>query len=113
MSKFTIGQKVMLSPNSKWVNTGSQASYSMNPLNVSGVVVEVVARSVGYDGCTYVVEWSNGKWNAAYTDDCLLLYGNYVTVTSLDYMDSDEIDDEDKKIIEQYLSEGVNAGKML
>ena len=106
MSKFTISQKVMLSPNSKWVNSGSQESYSINPLNVSGVVV-------GYDGRTYDVQWSNGKWNGAYTDDCLLPYGNCVTVDSLDYIDSDEIDDEDKQIIEQYLSEGVNAGKML
>lgn len=106
MFKFTVGQKVMLSPNSKWVKSDSHEASSSNPLNVLGVVV-------GYDGCTYEIEWSNGQWNTAYTDDCLLLHGNYVIVTSLDYMDSDEIDDEDKKIIEQYVSEGVNAGKML
>lgn len=100
MSKFKVGDRVMLSPSSVWVNDGSDRPCSANPLNAVGVIV-----GVDFSDDTYNVDWDNGQYNTCYTDNCLLPAGNYITVDSLDYEDSEELDAEDKEIIKQYLSE--------
>lgn len=102
MHKFKVGDRVMLSPSSRWVDPRSSSDTSYNPLNVVGVIV-------GLQCGEYQIEWSNGKCNCAYTNACLLPAGNYITISSLDYQDSEELDAEDKEIIKQYLSEGANG----
>lgn len=103
MRKFKVGDHVTLSPASCWAQSDSNSPNSNNPLNVVGVI-DVISR----DG-RYCINWSNGQYNGCYTDACLLTAGNYITVSSLDYEDSEELDAEDKEIIKQYLSEGANG----
>lgn len=65
MSKFKIGDKVFLSPSSRWVDDGSSDAYSVNPLKIEGVIDEV-------DGYEYGIMWSNGRHNSCYVDEDLL-----------------------------------------
>lgn len=65
MSKFSIGDKVMLSPDSMWVNGYSRNVESANPLNIEGAITYV------FDD-TYKIKWGNGRINSCYTDDDLI-----------------------------------------
>lgn len=66
MNKFKIGDKVMLSPDSQWVNGYSFATDSANPLNIEGVIDQ-------YEDGEYGVMWGNGRHNGCYEDVDLLL----------------------------------------
>ena len=71
MSKFKIGDKVMLSPDSRWVDYASHKYDSDNPLNVVGVIDEADI----YHHMEYGIMWDNGKHNSCYTDaDLILVY---------------------------------------
>lgn len=61
MSKFKIGDKVFLSPDSQWVTRDSLGGSSGNPLNTEGVIDEV-------DGSEYGIMWGNGRHNSCYED---------------------------------------------
>lgn len=65
MSKFKIGDKVFLSPDSQWVARNSLDVSSANPLNMEGVIDEV-------DGSEYGIMWGNGRHNSCY-EDCDLI----------------------------------------
>lgn len=68
MSKFKVGDEVMLSPESGWVTPYSTQYECPNPLNVVGVISEV-------DFCgryEYSINWGNGLSNCAYGDDDLI-----------------------------------------
>lgn len=94
MGKFKVGEIVTLSPNSKWAGDGTDPA---NPLQTVGTIYEIWR-----DG-TYNIDWSNGVRNGCYTDDCLLPCSNCVTVSSLDYMDSKDLDQADKEVIRNFL----------
>lgn len=72
MSKFKIGDKVMLSPASKWANAYSYNSGSANPLNVVGVIDEIDEAEL-YHHMAYGIMWNNGKHNSCYTEKDLIL----------------------------------------
>lgn len=65
MSKFKVGDKVMLSPESMFVNATSNYADSYNPLNIIGTVADFVTSAV----CN--VEWCNGNSNY-YRDEDLI-----------------------------------------
>ena len=73
MSKFKIGDKVILSPDSQWVSRDSTEAGSTNPLNVEGVIYK------NYSGEEYEVKWSNSTHNYCYTDDDLILVVKHLT----------------------------------
>lgn len=97
MHKFKVGDRVMLSPNSRWVNDYSNRPDSNNPLNVVGVITYMTSYG------RYRIYWGNGTCNSSYTDHCLLPAGNYITVDSLDYDRNEDLSDEDKSIIRSYV----------
>lgn len=70
MSKFKIGDEVMLSPESKWVEEDSKEFNSFNPLNMKGVIIEEDVQSERHK---WTVEWSNERINTYSNDDLLLV----------------------------------------
>lgn len=59
--RFKVKDVVFLKPKSKWDNE----DYA-NPLHTIGVIYKIS------DDEGYYIEWSNGTFNLAYTDDCLI-----------------------------------------
>lgn len=66
MSKFKIGDKVMLSEDSYWYEEGAFDD-SWNPINTEGVVARMSSSPEKIR-----VVWSNGQWNT-YTEEDLIL----------------------------------------
>tara|TARA_R110002095_G_scaffold76118_1_gene65003 strand:- start:183 stop:470 length:288 start_codon:yes stop_codon:yes gene_type:complete len=89
---FNIGDRVVMSATTQY----PEEVY--NPRGVEGTVT-----SIKYSES--FVRWDNGNSNCGYDiTDIELVNSNLVTVSELSYKDSDELDDEDKSIIENYLN---------
>ena len=73
MSKFKIGDKVMLSPNSEWVEGDSNDAYSCNPLRTQGTITHQDFYSVRHK---WEVEWCNGTVNTYGDTDLILVSDN-------------------------------------
>ena len=68
MYKFKIGDEVMLSHESRWVEEDSNESDSSNPLNMKGVITSVN----DYGVIEYDITWSNDSSNGCYKDEDLI-----------------------------------------
>lgn len=77
MSKFNVGDKVMLSPDSRWVEGGSKEPDSYNPLNMEGVIID---EDVNSERHKWGVRWSNDRTNTYSTNDLLPITGVSVRV---------------------------------
>lgn len=88
---FNKGDRVIMS------ETTQYPEEEYNPRGVEGTVTA--------GGGNYSVRWDNGASNCCYhVTDMKLVNSNLVTVSELSYKDSDKLDDEDKKIIEDCLN---------
>lgn len=81
MSKFKIGDEVMLLPDSKWVGRRSNHPNSTNPTGVVGKIVKEHKDAHKEDTeFQWHVDWSNDTSNAYHSDDLLLVTGVSVRV---------------------------------
>ena len=79
MSKFKVGDEVMLSPESKWVDSRSDQPNSTTPTGVVGEIVREHADAHEEDTeFQWSVSWSNGTTNSYHSDDLLLVTGTSV-----------------------------------
>ena len=79
MSKFKAGDKVMLSPDSRWVEGDSKEPDSFNPLNMEGIIINEDVYSKRHK---WEVKWSNDITNTYSNDDLILVVGVFVEVES-------------------------------
>lgn len=98
MVKFNVGDRVIM------LSTSQYAETSYNPQGIEGTITVYASNHEQYQ-----VDWDNGCSNGGYynTDIGLVVPSNpnFITVSSLDYMTSTTLSQEDKEIIKEYLYE--------
>lgn len=82
-SKFKVGDKVMISADSRW---HSWTDFS-NPSNIEGIITEIKNEDLGI-----IVEWSNDEKNSYNDEDLVLVTGK---AKSKSYIDG--VEDKDSK----------------
>lgn len=101
MSKFKVGDRVIMSEASQYQESPG------NPRFICGTVLRVEDGIIST--VSYRVKWSNGHTNACYEDyDLDFFNDNVITTSSKTYRNDDELSDEDKDIITNYLQKELN-----